>query len=220
MRLFSVRMDIVDLSSARAQIKAMKRATSNSMEDFELDESYKKTRTSWLKGYIKIIDAMYGRFNLLIERKDYVSTKNRTNTRIYFSIADDNTAGLIKVILNTKKMTVGHFEMRGYVSEHAFERVVCSGYILASHDFLEAYCDLLKELIKPSWVHKGGLNIYTKHGVLCAIKDLDVDDVPMFVIKTFIKSKSFDLGSNHERLHQKVLDTGENQFEFVRSPKH
>ncbi len=209
----------IDISLARGKIKAMKRAAINSLEDFDIDKKYKKSRTGWLKASIKVIDAMYGEFNLLIVRKEYKSTKDRVNMRLYFTIGADNSAGLINVKLDTKKMTVEQSELRGYISAHAFERIISSEYVVASSDFLSAYVDLLKSLIKPEWSHGGGLNIYTKHGVLCAIKDIDTDGKPMFVIKTFIKAESFDLGSAHEKHHQMVLNTGENQTEFVRKPR-
>jgi len=212
----------MDLSSARARIKLMKRKQHNSIEDFRIAPP-KKTRTAWLKANIQIMDALYGEFNLLMEYKHYNSTKDRVNTRLYFVIEENNLAGLIKVIIDTKKMTMKQGEMRGYISAHALERIFCSEYAIASADFLSAYVALLKSLDKPSWEYKEGLNIYTPYGVFCAIRDCSFDDDgkqdDFFMIKTFIQAESFDLGSDHDRNYQKVLETGEMQKEFVRKPK-
>lgn len=212
----------MDISSARARIKLMKRKQHNSIEDFSIAKP-KKTRTAWLKANIKIMDAIYGRFNLLMEYQDYRSTKDRVNTRLYFTIEENNIAGLVKVILDTKKMTMRQGELRGYISAHALERIFCSEYAIASSDFLAAYVELLKALGKPSWAYKEGLNIYTPYGVLCAIRDRDVNEdgthEDFFMIKTFIKAESFTLGNEHDRHYQKVLNTDEMQKVFVRSPE-
>ncbi len=211
----------MDISSARAKIKLMKRKTHDSLEELQLPNT-KKTRTAWLKTSIKIMDGIYGKFNLLIENKNYRSTKDRENTRVYFSIGENNLAGLVSVLIDTKKMKVTQNELCGYISAHALERILCSEYAISGNDFLSAYIEFHKAVDKPSWEHKEGLNLYTPAGVLCAIKDTDINDngdvVVFFMIKTFIKHESFTLGNEHDRHYQDVLKTGENKKVFVRNP--
>ncbi len=214
----------MDISSARAKIKLMKRKQKSSLQDTRLAKytKTKKSRTAWLKTSIEIMDGIYGKFNLLIVYKEYRSTKNRVNTRVYFSIDDANLAGLVRVTIDTNKMTVDQTELPGYISAHALERILCSEYEINSNDFMEAYIELLKSLEKSSWEHKEGLNIYTHAGVLCAIRDSDINSegvsCDFFVIKTFIKTTSFTLGNEHDRHYTNVLKTGEMQKAFVRRP--
>lgn len=212
----------MDLSSARARIKLMKRKQHDSLDALRIANKPKKTRTAWLQLNIKILDAIYGKFNLIIEYKEYRSTKDRVNTRIYFSIDNNNLAGLVRVVLDTKKMTTEQHELPGYISNHALERMLCSEYAIGSHDFISAFNQLLQALTKSSWGYKEGLNLYTPAGVLCAIRDRDLnsngDTVDFFMIKTFIKHESFTLGNEHDRHYQDVTKTGEMKKVFVRKP--